>query len=53
MRIVSHPRRLSSVETRLCRGGSFDEDIKLVDAYVKAIETTEVLARLDKLEKRL
>jgi hypothetical protein len=26
---------------------------KLVDSYVKAIETTEVLARLDKLEKRL
>jgi hypothetical protein len=25
---------------------------KLVDSYVKAIETTEVLARLDKLEKR-
>jgi len=26
---------------------------KLVDSHVKAIETTEVLARLDKLEKRL
>jgi hypothetical protein len=26
---------------------------KLVDAYVKAIETTEVLARLEKLEQRL
>jgi hypothetical protein len=26
---------------------------KLVDSYVKAIETTEVLARLDKLEKGL
>jgi len=26
---------------------------KLVDSYVKAIETTEVLARLDKLEQRL
>ena len=26
---------------------------KLVDSYLKAIETTEVLARLDKLEKRL
>jgi hypothetical protein len=26
---------------------------KLVDSYLKAIETTEVLARLDKLEKKL
>ena len=26
---------------------------KLVDSYVKAIETTEVLARLDKLEQKL
>jgi Family of unknown function (DUF5681) len=26
---------------------------KLIDAYVKTIELTEVLARLDKLEKRL
>jgi hypothetical protein len=26
---------------------------KLVDSYLRAIETTEVLARLDKLEKRL
>ncbi len=26
---------------------------KLVDSHVKAIETTEVLARMDKLEKRL
>ena len=26
---------------------------KLVDSYLKAIETTEVLARLEKLEKRL
>jgi len=26
---------------------------KLVDAYLKAIEVTEVLARLEKLEQRL
>ena len=26
---------------------------KLIDGYVRSIEVTEVLARLDKLEKRL
>jgi hypothetical protein len=26
---------------------------KLIDAYVRAVETTEVLARLEKLEQRL